>query len=141
VIVEVLEGFDQFGDFIDAQGQLGAGVELVSPCAVAALDGAVELWGSGRQDVEGQVFVGAGLFELGHELQAAVDLDGFDGVGHLEEDLVEEAGGVPGGGLFARSGDGLFGEGIVGVEVLDGHAGQRIDREGVDLDDVAGLFE
>ena len=80
VIVEVLEGFDPFGDFIDAHGQIGAGVELVSPCAVAALDGAVELWRSGRQDVEGQVFVGAGLFELGLELGAAVDLDGFDGL-------------------------------------------------------------
>ena len=116
-------------------------MELVSPCAVGALDGAVEFGGSRRQDVEREVFVGAGLLELGHELGAAVDLDGFDGVGHLEENLVEKAGGVPGGGLFAGSGDGPFGEGIVGVEVLDGHAGQRMDRKRVDLDDVAGLFE
>ena len=68
-------------------------------------------------------------------------LNGFDGIGHLFEDRVEELGGVFCSGLFARPGDGPFGEGIVGVEMLDGDAGQRIDREGVDLDDVAGLFE
>ena len=46
--------------------------------AVAALDGAVELRSLGRQHVEGEALVGAGLFEVGHELGAAVDLDACD---------------------------------------------------------------
>jgi len=41
VVVEVLEGVGQFGDFIDAHWQVGAGVELISPSSVAALDDAV----------------------------------------------------------------------------------------------------
>ena len=137
----MLEGLDHFGDLVDAHWQIDAGVKLVSPGAITALDRSVELWRAGRQDIKGQLFVCAGLFELGHELGSAVDLDRFDRVGHLKENLVEKAGGVFCGGLFARSGDGPFGEWVVGVEVLDGHAGQRIDRQGVDLDDVAGLFE
>jgi hypothetical protein len=88
----------------------------------------------GGQEIEGEVFGGAGLLELGHELGASVDLNGFDGIGHLFEDSVEEIGCVFGGGPFAGPGDGPFGEGIVGVEMLDGDARQRIDREGVDLD-------
>ena len=67
VVVEVLEGVDQLADLVDAQWQIDAGVELVSPSSVAALDGAVELWRSRRQEVEGQVLIGAGLLELGHE--------------------------------------------------------------------------
>jgi hypothetical protein len=43
VVVEVLEGVDGFGDFIEAQAKIDAGVEFVSPCAIAAFDGAVEL--------------------------------------------------------------------------------------------------
>ena len=141
VVIEVLEGLDHLGDFVDSHGEVGAGVELVAPGSVTALDGSIELWRPRREDVEGQVLVGAGLLELGHELGASVDLDGFDGIGHLHEDGVEELGGVFCGGPCAGPGDGPFGERIVGVEVLDGDAGQRIDREGVDLDDVAGLFE
>ncbi len=141
VVIEVLECLDHLGDFVDAQWQVGAGVELIAPSAVASLDGSIELWRSGGQDIEGQVFVGAGLLEFGHELGASVDLNGFDGIGHLFEDGVEEIGGVFGVGPFAGPGDGPFGERIVGVEMLDGDAGQRVDREGIDLDDVAGLFE
>ncbi len=63
VVVEVLEGVDHFGDFVDAHWEIGAGVELVAPGSVATLDSSVELWRSGRQDVEGQVLVGAGLFD------------------------------------------------------------------------------
>ena len=129
VVVEVLEGLDHWGDFVDSHGEVGAGVELVAPGSVTALDGSIELWRPRREDVEGQVLVGAGLLELGHELGASVDLDGFDGIGHLHEDGVEELGGGFCGGPCAGPGDGPFGERIVGVEVLDGDAGQRIDRE------------
>ena len=63
-----MEGLDHLGDFVDAHWQVGAGVELIAPSPVAALDGSIELWRSGREDVEGRVFVGAGLLEFGHEL-------------------------------------------------------------------------
>src|SRR3984957_17091090 len=78
VVVEVLEGADHLGDFVDARWEIGAGVELVAPGSIATLAGSVELWRSGGQDVEGQVLVGAGLLELGHELGGAVHNSGFD---------------------------------------------------------------
>jgi hypothetical protein len=36
IIVEVLESIDETGDFFDFAGDFDAGVELVSPCAVAS---------------------------------------------------------------------------------------------------------
>jgi hypothetical protein len=68
VVVEVLEGVDPLGDFIDAYWQIGAGEEPVSLCAIPAFDSAVELWRSRRQHIERQLFVGARLFEFSHEL-------------------------------------------------------------------------
>jgi hypothetical protein len=41
VVVEVLEGVDPFGDFVDVERQVGASVELISPSSVAAFHGAV----------------------------------------------------------------------------------------------------
>ena len=108
VVVEVQEGVDAFGDFVDVERQVGAGVELVSPDAVAALDGAVELWRSGREDVKRDFGVGAGLFEFGHELASAVDLDGPDGIGHLGAHALKELGSVLGGGARIGLGDGPF---------------------------------
>ena len=53
VVVEVLEGVDALGDFVDVDGEFVAGVEFVSPCAVASLDSSVELWGAGREGMAG----------------------------------------------------------------------------------------
>ena len=103
VVVEVLEGVDAFGDLVDIERQVGAGV---SPDAVAALDGAVELWRSGREDVKRNLGVGAGLLEFGHELASAVDLDGPDG--HLGAHALKELGSVLGGGARIGLGDGPF---------------------------------
>ena len=83
VVIEVLEGIDLLGDFVDAVGEFDAGIELVSPGSVASFDGPIELWRARRKDIEGQFLVGAGQLELGHELRAPIDLDGFDGTRHL----------------------------------------------------------
>ena len=47
----------------------------------------------------------AGVLELGHELAAAVDLDGLQGHGEGFDDVVEEAPGVEGGGAGEDAGD------------------------------------
>lgn len=70
-----------------------AGVEFVAPGAVGAFDAAVEHGRPGRQDVELEALGLAGVLELGHELGAAIDLDGADREGQFGEQLVEEAGG------------------------------------------------
>ena len=55
VVVEAMgEGVDEGLQLVEAVGQVVDGVELVSPGAVAAFDGAVELRAFGRQDVEGE---------------------------------------------------------------------------------------
>jgi hypothetical protein len=52
VIVEVLEGLDMLADFVDLGGQFDAGVELLSPHAVAPFDGSMELGRSRRENIE-----------------------------------------------------------------------------------------
>lgn len=141
MVVEVLEGIDMVGDCVDLVGQLGGGVELVAPCAIASLDSSVEFRRSGRQNIEGQVPVLAGFLELGHELRTAVDLDGLDGPGHLGGDLVEEVGGILGGGAFVGLCDGPFCEDVISIEMLDGLIGRQIDGEGIDLDNVPRPLE
>src|SRR5690606_2164904 len=98
MVIEMLEGIDVLGDLVDVVWQVDDGVELVSPGAIASRDGAVELGRARRQDKEGDGLCGARLLELGHELGAAVDLYGFDGPWHFGNDLVEEVGGIAGGG-------------------------------------------
>ena len=73
----------------------GAEVPELDPGGVVvALDAAVPLGPSGRQDVQGLFARLAGVLELGLELAAAVDLDGAEREGHVSHHLVEEAGGV-----------------------------------------------
>jgi hypothetical protein len=50
VVVEAGKGIDAFVEAIQAAGQVVAGVELVAPSALGALDGAVEVGSLGRQD-------------------------------------------------------------------------------------------
>lgn len=92
--VVVLEGLDVVGYLVEVVGQFCCGVELIAPCAVASLDGSVEFGRSWRQHVEGNVARLADGLEFGHELRAAVDLDGLDRPWHVGFDLVEEVGGI-----------------------------------------------
>ncbi len=125
-------------ELLDSMGQLVDGVELVAPGGLHAFDAAVELRATGRQDVEVDVALLAGEFEVFLELGAAVDLDGLDGEGGAADELVEEASGGSGGGVGSGHGGGPAGVAIQGSEVLDGLAGQQAEREGVDRDGLAG---
>jgi hypothetical protein len=75
VVVEVLEAVDEWIDLVDLRRKIERGVELISPCSVAAFDACVELGAFGRQFVEENPLVLACLFELGLELGASIDLD------------------------------------------------------------------
>ena len=77
-VVAVLEGVDERIELVDAGWQIVDGVELVAPRAVASLDRAVDLGALGRQHEELDGSALAGVLELGHELGAAIDLDGLD---------------------------------------------------------------
>ena len=69
------------------------------------LEAAVPLRASRRQDVELDAEPLAGVLELGHELAAAIDLDGLHRHGQGIDDGVEEALGVEGGGAGEDAGD------------------------------------
>ena len=99
VVVEELVLGELRGDVGDGEGAVVAAPELDAGGPVGPLDAAVELGPSRRQDVEGDAPVLAGLLEVGHELAAAVDLDGGDREGHDLGHGREEALGVAGGGL------------------------------------------
>jgi hypothetical protein len=47
----------------------GAGAEFIAPCAVATFDAAIELGGSGRQDMEVDLAALTLGFEVGDELR------------------------------------------------------------------------
>jgi hypothetical protein len=99
-VVEVGEGVDVLVEAIEPAWQVVAGVELVSPGALGGFDGSVEvgpLWG---QDEEGEVLGGASLFELGHELRAAIDprLRACEGIGFSSKGIVGAASDLSGWG-------------------------------------------
>ncbi len=75
MVEAVCEGVDERLQLGDLAGQVVAGIELVSPGALGALDGAVELGALGREDEEGKISGAAGLLEAGLELRSAVDLE------------------------------------------------------------------
>src|SRR5579859_2928679 len=137
-VVEVSEGVDEVVEFGELVRQVVAGVELVSPRSVGAFDATVHFRGFWREDVEGNFFGLAGLFELGHELGAAIDLDASDWEGQLSGEFVEEFGGGMGGGARECVGLGEAGDWIVGGELLDGPLAGWPDGEGVDLDETSG---
>src|SRR5437763_2966571 len=97
-VVAMLEGVDEGVEVLDAGWQVVDGVELVAPRAVAALHRAVELGAPWRQEEELDGVLLAGVLELGHELRAAVNLNGVDLEGHVGKELVEEYGGRGCGG-------------------------------------------
>jgi hypothetical protein len=100
--------------------QVVAGVELVSPYALGALDTAIELRGFGRQHEERDALVFAGLLELGHEFGTAIDLDGFQRDGECGAPIVEgRSPAVAAEGFGGRE----TGDRIVGGELVDGLVG------------------
>ena len=109
-VVGALPLGDEGIELFDGRRQVGCGVEFVAPGAVATFDGAVEFGGTRRQHVELDVALLAGGFKFGHELGAAVDLDGLDGERHFGLKLGEEESRGFGGGAVSRLGNGPFGD-------------------------------
>ncbi len=66
------------------------------------------------------------VFEGGHELGSAVDLDAFDRKGSGGDELVKEDFGGVGGGFGRDVAEGPFGDGIVGGEVFDRLVGRAL---------------
>ena len=107
-VVGFLPVGDERVELLDRAGQIGAGIELVAPGAVASLDAAVELGRAWWQHVEFDFPPLALGLELGHELRSAIDLDGLDGERHIGLELVEEQRCGRGGGAVAGFGHGPF---------------------------------
>ena len=137
VVVEELVPGEPWGDVGDGERAVVPVPELDAGGAVGALDAAVPLRAARRQDVEGDVERLAGALEVGHELGAAVDLDGLDGERHGVGHGVEEAPGVAGGGAGEDAGGGEPGDRADGAELLEGLAVAAVGHV-VDLDHLAG---
>ena len=106
---------------------------------VGAFDAAIVLGSFGRQHEERDFEFFAGLFEVGAELAAAVDLCGDEGERELFADGFEEARGVVGGCASEGLNDHLLADGGDGLELLELFAvagGGQV----VDLDEFTGLF-
>ncbi len=109
VVVAVGESVDQGVELPAALGQGVDGMELVAPGGLHAFDapvelGAVELGAAGREGIEGDAVLLAGVLEVLVELGTAVDLAGADGERGGWDELVEEAGGGSGGGHAGGAG-------------------------------------
>src|ERR1700687_3470151 len=81
----------------------------------------------------------AGLFELGGELGAAIDLHGADGKRHTMLQSVEELGGGLSSGARVRLQHVPAGNHIASGELFEDHAGKGTHVQGIDFDQVAGL--
>ena len=89
--VVFFDGFFEFAaDFVDDVGSEVV-VEFFSEGAIGAPDAAIVFWSRGREDEEFDVALGAGLFELYHELGSAIDLDGFDFEGCFFDEFKKES--------------------------------------------------
>jgi hypothetical protein len=139
-VVGFLPVFDEWVQLLDGGRQIGAGIELVAPRAVAAFDAAVELGHARRQDVELDILGLAGGFELGHELGAAIDLDALELEGQVGFQLIEEQRGGSGGGAIVGSADGPLRDRAIAGEVANGLGRGEPDVDRIDLHDLAGFF-
>jgi hypothetical protein len=102
-------------------------VELLGVGAIGRFDGAVEFGRTWRQDEEVEAALLAGLFELGGELRAAIDLDGADRKRHTVLQSVEELGGGLSGGASVRLQHIPAGNDIASGELFEDHAGDGTD--------------
>src|SRR5947209_12987565 len=138
VVVPMGEGVDEGLELVDPGGQVIGGVELVSPARLGAFDATVEVGALGRKNDEFEALLAAMVFEDGHELGSAVELNTLELEGRAGEQLVEQVfcglGGYGGGDVA----DCPFGDRVVGSEVLDRPDGSDVDEEGVDLDEFSG---
>ena len=135
-VVEVLELGEGGRGLGDGEFAGIEGPEFGPGGVVGALDAAVGLGGSWREDEKWELEVSACGFELGHELGAAVDLDGLD-PGVLGEQRFEESAGVAGGGAGEDEAEHELGGRADGAELLGGLSVAG-DGHVVDLDELAG---
>jgi len=100
-------------------------IELLGVGAIGAFDGAVEFGRTWRQDEEVEAALLAGLFELGGELRAAIDLEGTDRKRHTVLQSVEELGGGLSGGASVQHIP--AGNNIASGERFEDYAGEGTD--------------
>jgi len=135
-VVEVLELGEGGRSLGDGEFAGVEGPELGPGGVVGALDAAVEPGGPWREDEEREAEVAACGFELGHELGAAVDLDGLD-PGVRDERRFEEPAGVADVGAGEDEAEHELGGRADGAELLEGLSVAG-DGQVVDLDEFAG---
>jgi len=113
-------------------------VELLPVGPVTPLHTSVDLGPAGRVHEQHDLGSPAGLFELVHELRAAIDLDGPDPKRKLHPQMVKEVGrgraGLPFVGLRPHELDDL----IPGAELEPLLSRDQAHSQGVDLDQIAG---
>ena len=88
VVVGVLPVEEVGSEAGDGGRGLGAVVELLPVGTVGAFDAAVELGTARRETKEQDALLLAGVFELAHELGAAIHLDRFDDEGSASNQVV-----------------------------------------------------
>ena len=80
-----------------------------------------------------------GLFELGGELRAAIDLHSANGKRHAVQQSFQELSGVLSGGSAVGLDHVPARDHIAGGELFEDHAGHRAHLQGIDLDEVTRL--
>ena len=123
----------------ELQGAGGDFIELLGMGAVGAFDGAVEFWGSRRENEQTKSASLAGLFKEGLEFTAAIDLDGADGKRGTGHQGIQEERGGSGGGAAVDLADVPAGDHIACRELLQHQPGHEVQFEGVHLHQIAGL--
>ncbi len=114
-------------------------VKLLAVGAIGAFDGAIEFRRARRQHEQVQAALPAGLFELGGELRAAVDLHRANGKRHAVLQGIEELSRSLRRGASVRLQNIPARDHVAGGELFEDHARDRTHVQRIDLDQVARL--
>src|SRR6266542_3276748 len=136
-IVDGLPGEEWWPEGGHRPVEIGNLVELLLVGPLRPFDAAVELGRSGREHVQADAALPAGLLESGHELAAAVHLDRPDGERHAGIDGAQEGSGAGRRGLTSDAEHVPARDDIAGGELLEDDARERSQIERINLDEVA----
>ncbi len=141
-VVDVLPALQLLIELGEGRASVGCDfVELLVVGAVGPLDAAIQLRRATRQHEQTNLTQLTGLFEIGGELAAAIDLQSAHRERHALQQVVEELRGGERGGTREHRDDVPAANRVAGAEVMPEHPAGWAHLFGIDLHQIAGMCD